>query len=164
MFETETPIVPVTPIVNPNPIPLNTKQTMSKPKSKKILIISALVVVALGITTGYFVSGKGSTNSSSTSKGGVVNNNDIQAGAEFGGKDSASFTDQALGVIEAGGIDGEGTHKLLREGGSSQTVYLTSSTLDLEQFTGRKVQIWGKTFKAQKAGWLMDVGRLKVLE
>ena len=27
-----------------------------------------------------------------------------------------------------------------------------------------EVQIWGETFKGQKAGWLMDVGRIKVIE
>jgi len=34
----------------------------------------------------------------------------------------------------------------------------------LDQFVGRKIQIWGETYKAQKAGWLMDVGRVKILE
>jgi hypothetical protein len=29
---------------------------------------------------------------------------------------------------------------------------------------GKKVQVWGETFKGQKAGWLMDVGRIKALE
>jgi len=36
--------------------------------------------------------------------------------------------------------------------------------IDLEKFVGRKVKVWGQTFAAQKAGWLMDVGKLKVLE
>jgi hypothetical protein len=26
------------------------------------------------------------------------------------------------------------------------------------------VKVWGETFKGQKAGWLMDVGRVKVME
>jgi len=67
-------------------------------------------------------------------------------------------------MLEQGGIEGEGSHKLTREGGESQTLYLTSTVVDLEQFVGRKVQVWGETFAAQKAGWLMDVGRVKVLE
>jgi len=66
--------------------------------------------------------------------------------------------------LEKNGLDGEGTHRLIREGGPSQTAYVTSSTLDLDQFAGRKVQVWGETFRAQKAGWLMDIGRLKILE
>ena len=67
------------------------------------------------------------------------------------------------GNLESGGINGEGTHKLIRPGGDSQTVYLTSSVLDLNQFVGKKVKVWGQTFSAKKAGWLMDVGRVEVL-
>jgi len=26
-----------------------------------------------------------------------------------------------------------------------------------------EVKIWGETFKAQKAGWLMDVGRVEIV-
>ena len=63
-----------------------------------------------------------------------------------------------------GGVDGEGSHHLVRPGGESQNVYLTSSIIDLDQFVGRSVKIWGATFEAQQAGWLMDVGRLQVLE
>lgn len=161
MFEQNHPnVIPSQPIINQN------QPTAIKPKiNKKLpLIISAIVVIALGIGTGYLVSGEGKSTGTTTAGVGVVADSEIQVGAEFGTKDSASFSDQAIGSIETGGIDGEGTHKLLREGGPSQTVYLTSSTLDLDQFAGRKVQIWGETFKAQKAGWLMDVGRLKVLE
>ena len=71
--------------------------------------------------------------------------------------------DSAEGTLESGGIDGEGTHKLIRPGGVSQTVYLTSSLLDLEQYVGKKVKVWGETFAAKKAGWLMDVGKVEVL-
>lgn len=150
-------------IQDQNPIAEN--QLPPKFKSKKLFIVIPVVaVVIIGIATGYVVSGNGPIRQSSTTKGGIVANSEISVGAEFGGKDASVFTDQALGVIETGGLAGEGTHKLLREGGPSQTVYMTSSVLDLEQFTGRKVQVWGETFKAQKAGWLMDVGRLKVLE
>ena len=78
--------------------------------------------------------------------------------------DEKSFTDSAEGSLTAGGIDGEGSHHLVRPGGDSQNVYLTSSIIDLDQFVGHSVKIWGETFQAQQAGWLMDVGRLQVLE
>jgi hypothetical protein len=42
-------------------------------------------------------------------------------------------------------------------------VYLTSSTVDLSPFVGKKVRVWGQTFTGQKAGWLMDVGLVEVL-
>ena len=53
---------------------------------------------------------------------------------------------------------------LLREGGESQTAYLTSSVLDLDMFIGRKVQVWGQTFDSTNVAWLMDIGKIKVLE
>ena len=76
----------------------------------------------------------------------------------------ASFKDSAEGYLEEGGLEGEGSHKLLRPGGDSQTVYLTSSVTDLDELVGTEVRIWGETFKGQKAGWLMDVGRVEVLK
>ena len=52
---------------------------------------------------------------------------------------------------------------MLRVGGVSQTVVLTSSATDLSKLVGMNVKVWGETFKAQKAGWLMDVGRIQVI-
>jgi len=131
---------------------------------KKIIIVGLVVlVVGLGISTGFLLAGRGEV-AVAPGGTGVVEESKIVKGAEFGFQEASTFTDTATGVLETGGIDGEGTHKLLREGGPSQTVYLTSSVLDLDQFEGRKIQIWGETNKAQKAGWLMDVGRIKVLE
>jgi len=86
----------------------------------------------------------------------------IKVGDVFGAKDKSGFPDEATGILEEGGINGEGTHKLLRPGGPNQTVYLTSSVLDLDEFAGFKITVWGETFSAQKAGWLMDVGGIKV--
>jgi hypothetical protein len=80
-----------------------------------------------------------------------------------GVEDTETFKDTAEGKLEKGGLNGEGSHHLVRPGGESQTVYLTSSIVDLDKFVGSKVKIWGETFAAQKAGWLMDVGRLEVL-
>lgn len=128
----------------------------------KFFLPALTLVVLLGVASGYFLSLRGKTNGT-IQPGGMVSSEKIKAGGEFGAT-LQEFKDTTLGILEKGGIDGEGTHKLLREGGSSQTAYLTSSVLDLDQFVGRKVQIWGETFRGQKAGWLMDVGRLKILE
>lgn len=62
----------------------------------------------------------------------------------------------------AGGVDGEGTHHLVRPGGDSQNVYLTSSVVDLNQFVGKTVKVFGQTFATQTAGWFMDVGRVEL--
>src|SRR3989344_4113161 len=63
-----------------------------------------------------------------------------------------------------GGVNGEGSYHIVREGGESQNVYLTSSALDLAQFVDARVIVKGETFKAQRAGWLMDVGQVKVIQ
>lgn len=132
---------------------------------KRILpLLAILLVIGLGVFTGFYFGGKGGGKVFLPGLGGLVPKDKIVKGSEFGSKDLSKFKDTAMGVLESGGLDGEGTHKLIREGGPSQTVYLTSSVLDLDQFVGKKIQIWGETFKAQKAGWLMDIGRVKILE
>lgn len=53
---------------------------------------------------------------------------------------------------------------MVRGIGPSQYAYLTSTVIDLSAFTGKKVQVWGQTIAGKKAGWLMDVGKVKVIE
>lgn len=72
--------------------------------------------------------------------------------------DKKTFKDSAQGILREGGIDGEGNFHLERPGGDSQNVYLTSTTVDLSGYVGKKVTVWGQTFQGDKAGWLMDVG------
>lgn len=78
--------------------------------------------------------------------------------------DKKTFKDKAEGILKEGGLDGEGNFHLERPGGESQNVYLTSTTVDLSQYTGKKIRVWGETFQAEKAGWLMDVGLVEVLQ
>lgn len=127
----------------------------------KIMIALTIVAVLAGVGTGFGtfrLSNKGSAEELAS----VPTTTGVQVGDEFGSKDEA-FDSHAIGYIEAGGLDGEGSHKLLRPGGGSQTVYLTSSVTDLDLFVGMEVEVWGETFKGQKAGWFMDVGRIKVV-
>jgi len=77
--------------------------------------------------------------------------------------DKKTFKDQVEGILREGGIDGEGNFHLERPGGESQNVYLTSTTVDLSPFVGKKVRVWGQTFSGEKAGWLMDVGLVEIL-
>jgi hypothetical protein len=53
--------------------------------------------------------------------------------------------------------------RLLRAGGKTQTVYLSSTVTDLSKLVGMEVEIWGETQDAAGAGWYMDVGRIKVI-
>jgi hypothetical protein len=133
----------------------------SSTKKNVILAVISVVVVLAGVGTGYLVSGvggKGSTSSSKTSNSIVVSKN------EAGIADESKFSTTTDGVLEEGGIGGEGTHHLVRGSGPSQYAYLTSSSVDLSAFVGKKVQIWGETMSGKKAGWLIDVGKIKVVE
>ena len=143
----------------------NVSRDFSHPKKKSpkiVLYLIALVVVVSGVATGYLLSGgKGLTQEEIKRD---VSKEDIEVGITVGVADEKSFKDSAEGALEKGGADGEGSHHLVRPGGESQYVYLTSSIVDLNKFTGYEVKVWGETFAAQKAGWLMDVGKLKVLK
>lgn len=121
-----------------------------------MIIGAAVVIVVAGSAAGYWLAKKPRV-------AGVAAPGVTVTESEVGIKDTQTFPDSAQGMMEKGGINGEGTHKLIREGGPSQTVYLVSSVVDLDQFVGRKVEVWGQTFDAAKAGWLMDVGLVKIL-
>ena len=91
------------------------------------------------------------------------NNSTTKAPAQsVGVVDKKTFKDSAEGILREGGIDGEGNFHLERPGGVSQNVYLTSTTVDLSNYIGKKVKVWGQTFQAEKAGWLMDVGLVEI--
>jgi len=131
-------------------------------KSKKKLAIWFLSLIILGFASGF---GLTLTKKPTTVKEySRTTQGEIKKGDTYGIADEKSFRDSAEGQVAKGGVDGEGSHHLIREGGESQYVYLTSSIIDLDQFIDRRVKVWGETFQAQKAGWLMDVGKLEVLE
>jgi hypothetical protein len=122
-------------------------------------IVLLVVVLLVGIGTGYLLAKK-TTPPSVTS---LPEGASITKGTTEGSDDTATFKDIAEGTLKEGGIDGEGAFHLERPGGESQNVYLTSSLVDLSKYTGKKVKVWGQTQKAQRAGWLMDVGKIQVL-
>lgn len=120
-----------------------------------------LVVVLLGVGTGYFLSQQGG---STTNPGKRLLGSGVDKGKTYGDGDAATFKDTAEGTLKKGGIEGEGQYHLVRPGGDSQNVYMTSSLVDLSLFIDKKVKVWGATQTAQHAGWLMDVGKVQVLE
>lgn len=132
---------------------------------------TALLVVGIivgGVISGWGISritGKGGTGPSAGLKSPEsVAQTGVKVGDVVGVADEKTFRDDVEGVLVTGGAEGEGSHHLLRSGGPSQNVYLTSSIVDLSLFEGHKIKVWGETFAAQKAGWLMDVGRVEVIE
>lgn len=140
------------------------EKTMNKETSalsSVVLIIAVALVVLAGVSTGYALA---------HNKGGVTS---IIPGASNGTLGTATGNtigkleegvqyDEVDGTLVQGGIDSEGTHHLERDGGPSQNVYLTSSTINLDAYLGKTVKVWGMTNAAQKAGWLMDVAKLEV--
>lgn len=129
----------------------------------KNLFIILIAAVVLGGISGYVLSNKKGTVGKNTLASGSVSSSEISKGVVVGSDDVKLFKDTAVGSLKGGGISGEGQFHLVRPGGDSQSVYLTSSTLDLSKFVGKKIKVWGQTQAAQYAGWLMDVGRVEVL-
>ncbi len=136
-----------------------TKKTVSQGVPIKIAGIF-IVATILAIGSGYILAQKTQHTASlgmSTTSGGQV-----AKGTVYGSNDTATFKDMAEGTLQQGGISGEGQFHLVRVGGDSQNVYLTSSIVDLSQFINKKIKVFGQTQKAKYAGWLMDVGRVEV--
>ncbi len=122
------------------------------------LAIGIFVVFAIvgGVSAYFFTAKKGTSLPQSTTPVAVQTEN------AAGIMDKATFKDSSTGILREGGMDGEGNFHLERPGGISQNVYLTSSTVDLSKYLGKKVTVWGQTFQGQKAGWLMDVGLVEI--
>jgi len=129
----------------------------------KNLLIFLIVAAVLGGVTGYLLRANGTTRGSALTSG-TADSSKVTRGTIVGSDDTKTFKDVVSGTLKNGGIDGEGQYHLVRPGGDSQNVYLTSSSVDLTKFIDKKIKVWGQTQAAQYAGWLMDVGRVEVLE
>ena len=121
----------------------------------KQLFIFIFLALAIGAVSGYFFR---KFFTSKTPKQKVITK------TKEGVVDKKTFRDQATGTLREGGINGEGSFHLERPGGESQNVYLTSSTVDLSKYIGKKVRVYGETFAGEKAGWLMDVGFIEIIQ
>ena|SRR5258706_11899276 len=126
-----------------------------------IMIAIGVLVVLVGLGVGFLVSGKRASNKP-IAAGSKIAISQTEAGV----KDPSTIKDvtTATGVLKVGGIKGEGKYHLERPGGLSQTVYLTSTTVDVSPFVDKKVQVWGQTLASQNAGWFMDVMKIKIVE
>lgn len=160
-FTPETPLKPA-PTLTPPP---TTGGATPSPLLTKPKIIGLVIALILGAAAGFIAK----TTPSLANKLGQdviisteIPTSGLKEGDVVGVSDTKTFKDSVKGVLDKGGFEGEGSHKLLRPGGPSQTVYLTSSVIDLDEFVGHEVTVWGETFNGLKAGWLMDVGRVKV--
>ncbi len=134
------------------------KPIMKQLKKNSFVILGVYIVLILfGVGTGYLLATKSSLGTPGAPKGTPINTAKV-----VGVQDASTFKDCATGKIEKGGLDGEGTHSLVRDGGPSQTAYLISSVVDLDQYVGLTVKVCGQTLQGKKVSWLMDVGRLEL--
>ncbi|MFZ6035228.1 MAG: hypothetical protein ACOYUB_03740 [Patescibacteria group bacterium] len=128
-----------------------------KPKMKlPIFLLLVVAAVILGVGVGYLPK--------AFSRGETSDKNTATAVKTAGITDKKTFKDSAEGILREGGIDGEGNYHLERPGGKSQNVYLTSTTVDLSTYVGKKIRVGGQTFEAQTAGWFMDVGYVEPIK
>lgn len=151
-----------------------TFSSVPKKKSQNSKIFFSIVII-LAIVSGFWFSRFWPLNDSNdgilenitqknvASTENITNAEELIIG-QYYGDTGKTFTDDATGTVVSGGINGEGTHTLQREGGKSQYAALTSSTVDLDLFVGKKVEIQGETNSSTKAGWFLDVGVIKILE
>lgn len=124
----------------------------------RLLLGVAIAAIVLGSLTGYILSTK--SNKLQTSPLAI-------GAAKTAQQDTRTFRDFAEGVIKVKPLpsDGEyteGTHTLIRQG--AVPVALTSSVVDLSQYEGKKVKVFGETQKALKEGWLMDIGKVEEIK
>ena len=129
-------------------------------RSKKYLpyVVGALLVVLVGVGTAWMVSGRMNGSYPGAAPGAKVTS------TSAGALDPKIKYDTATGTLQNGGLNGEGNFNLVRDGGPSHYVYLTSSVVDLSTFVDKKVQIWGETLASKKVGWLMDVAKVQVTQ
>ena len=137
----------------------NLRKAPEKAKLAKILpVLIVLVLVGAGIFTGLVISSRNKSAATAAVKEEELAPEAKQAFAQ-------TFRDEAEGTVEKNAefdTYAQGTHKLIRPGGEDQTAYLTSSVLDLDEFVGKKVKVFGETFGSSQVGWLMDVGKVEV--
>ena len=122
-------------------------------------IVGGLLVVLVGVGTAKMLSGRMSGGSSTAVAPGTK-----VTSTSAGVLDPTVKYDTATGTLQTGGLNGEGTFHLVREGGASHYVYLISSVVDLNAFVNKNVQIWGETEASKKVGWLMDVAKVQVTQ
>ncbi len=157
-------------------IPNLSPNTQKKPISEvSFSITTIIIVVILAIVSGFWLSRFFPKNSNTNVTGDtpvgeqvestdkISSPDDLVSGKVYGNSEKG-FKDSATGTIEKGSINGEGTHILNRDGGPSQRASLISSTVDLDLFIGKKVEVKGETNASNKTSWLLDVGNLKILE
>ena len=131
------------------------------PLSKLLPLLVIIVLVGAGIFSGLILSSRNKSQKLSATSAVDEGNLSTEQKQSF----QTVTRDSAEGVIEKNDKfeeTAQGQWKLIRPGGVTQTAYLTSSFLDLDQYVGKKVKVYGETLGSAKVGWLMDVAKVEV--
>ena len=147
------------------PITTPLRAVPKRPSLAKLLpIVIVVVLVGAGIFTGLIISSRNKS-ADIASRGATIEEKNLTP------EQKESFQqvtrDSAEGIIEKNDKfeeTAQGQWKLIREGGESQTAYLTSSFLDLDEYVGKKVKVYGETLGTDKVAWLMDVARVEEIQ
>ena len=131
----------------------------SSKKNTLVMALTSFVVVILGVGTGYVLAGPVKSEGMGTQN--TPEQVEVKEGEAGLDESQASEKEAPIGILKEGGIEGEGMYHLERPGGPTKNVYLTSTVLNLQSFVDKKVQVWGDTLAGAKAGWLMDVVKIK---
>ena len=131
---------------------------------KVIPFLAIILVVGAGIYSGLILHSLNKSKSALPA-GSTANQQDLPK--EVKESQAKTFKDETEGVLQKNDKKdkyAQGTHLLIRPGGDSQTAFLTSSVLDLDNFVGKKVKVFGETFGSSQVGWLMDVGKVEEIK
>ncbi|MCL5785010.1 MAG: hypothetical protein M1142_06700 [Patescibacteria group bacterium] len=136
-------------------------KNLSSRSLNKIFISILVISIILGTSAGYMLAKTGKKVNADT----TTSPSATTEAPKTAQQDAKTFRDFAEGTIQKKPTSSnpddysEGTHLLIRDG--AVPVALTSSVVDLSQYEGKKVKVFGETQKAVKEGWLMDVGRVE---
>ena len=125
------------------------------------LVVGVVAIIFMGSLTGFVLS-RGKT--AKATKEGSISPDLIKASNEAGYKDTKLFESIVTGIVKKGGLFGDGTHSLIKDSNPKNPAALLSSVVDLDEYVDRHVQVWGRSQKGLKAAWLLEVGRIKILE
>lgn len=134
---------------------------IGNPKAKNSIIygVMGIVVVLAGVGTGYLLSGGINANEIAQDE---TLKTDLKGEAQEAGEVKSEDVQEVVGTLVEGGVEGEGTHTLDRGLGPQKNVTLFSTSLNLDNFVGKKVTVWGETVSSENSSWLMDVNKIKV--
>jgi hypothetical protein len=137
---------------------------ISKSSGNFPIIIGSILIVLFGVGTGWLLSGSRASTGKNVPAAVSGGGDAMNTGDESEVGEATEEAHEAEGTMLEGGLDGEGTFRLEREGGPSQTICLTSTVLDLSSFVDKRVMLWGETMSSVQCPWLMDVVKIKEIE